>query len=170
MPDKEDKRDIGHAMFGFNEPRPSRNDPGQQTGAPEAGPGQPPPPGQPQYVYVQAPPPAPLPIPQEAPPTSRLVIGVLVLLVILAVVNLYLALSQRSQFGKALEIDANQLTLLRTRMDASDDRYAQLKGQFDVTSEKLGMTQQELARARQLTATIQRQQHAAVEQLNSAIG
>ncbi|TAM80870.1 MAG: hypothetical protein EPN47_13370 [Acidobacteria bacterium] len=181
MSDKEDKRDIGHAMFGFNEPRPSRNDPGQQTGSPEAGPaqaapqgqaapGQPSPPGQPQYVYVQAPPPAPLPIPQDAPPTSRLVIGVLALLVILAGVNLYLALSQRSEFGKALETDANQLTLLRTRMDASDDHYAQLKGQFDVTSEKLGMTQQELARARQLTATIQRQQHAAVEKLNTAIG
>src|SRR5574337_432473 len=123
MPDKEDKRDIGNAMFGFNEPRPSRNDPGQQTGAPEAGPGQPPPPGQPQYVYVQAPPPAPLPIPQEAPPTSRLVIGVLVLLVILAVVNLYLALSQRSQFGKALDGSAyrqsSQRLQLQRRRDAT---------------------------------------------------
>lgn len=181
MPDKDDKRDIGHAMFGFNEPRPSRNDPSPQPAAPQggpaqgapqgqAGPGQPPPPGQPQYVYVQAPQPAPLPVPQEAPPTSKVLIGVLALLVVLAGVNLYLALSQRSQFGKALETDASQLTLLRTRMEASEDHYAQLKGQFDVTSEKLGMTQQELSRARQLTATIQRQQRAAVEQLNTAIG
>jgi hypothetical protein len=181
MPDKEDKRDIGHAMFGFNEPRPSRSDPSQQPpAAPQAGPvqgapqgqpglGQPPPSGQPQYVYVQGPPPAPLPIPQEAPPTSKLLIGVLALLVVLAGVNLYLALSQRSQFGKALATDANQLTVLTQRMNSSDDRYAQLKGQFDVTSEKLGMTQQELARARQLTASIQNQQRAAVHQLNTAI-
>ena len=38
MPDKEDKRDIGHAMFGFNEPRASRSDPSQQPPAPQAGP------------------------------------------------------------------------------------------------------------------------------------
>ena len=185
MPDKEDKRDIGHAMFGFNERRPSQNEPTQPSaGAPQAGPaqgppqganpsypgpGQPPqmPPGQPQYIYVQAPPPppAPLPIPQEAASTSKIVIGLLALLVILAGVNLYLALTQR----KIQAAHGDQLTLLTRRMDSSDDRYAQLKGQFDVTSEKLGMTQQELSRARQLTATIQKQQRQAVTQLNTAI-
>jgi hypothetical protein len=186
MPDKEDKRDIGHAMFGFNEPRPSRSEPTQSPAppeppAPQAGPaqgapqgqprpGQPPPPqGQPQYIYVQSPPPSSPPPPQAAPGPSKLLLGVLALLVVLAGVNLYLALSQRSRFGKALAMEANQLTVLTQRMDASDDRYAQLKGQFDVTSEKLGMTQAELARARRLTASIQKQQRAAVTQLNSAI-
>ena len=188
MPDKEDKRDIGHAMFGFNEPRPTRSDPSQPPAAPEPaapqagpaqgapqgqpGPGQPPPPpGQPQYVYVQAPPPqqAPPPVAQTAQGPSKLLIGVLALLVILSGVNLYLALSQRSRFGKALATDANHLTVLTQRMDSSDDRYAQLKGEFDVTSQKLGMTQAELERARRLTASIQKQQRAAVNQLNSAI-
>ncbi len=173
MPDKEDKRDIGHAMFGFNEPRPTRGEPAQQPAAPQAGPvqgapqGQPGP-GQPQYIYVQAPPPPPAATP-SAQPMSKLLIAVLALLVILAGVNLYLALTQRSQFGKALATDANHLTVLTQRMDQSDDRYAQLKGQFDVTSQKLGMTQAELAHARQLTATIQKQQRAAVRQLNMAI-
>ena len=183
MPDKEDKRDIGHAMFGFNEPRPSRTDPAQPPAGPQAGPtqtppqnspqsfagpGQPPqaPPGQPQYIYVQAPPPpAPLPVSQEAAGPSKLLIALLALLLIVSGVNLYLALGQR----KIQQQHANQLTLLTKRMDGSDDRYAQLKGQFDVTAEKLGMTQQELARARQLTANIQKQQHAAVQQLNAAI-
>ena len=188
MPDKEDKRDIGHAMFGFNEPRPTRSDPSQPPAAPEPaapqagpaqgapqgqpGPGQPPPPpGQPQYVYVQAPPPqqAPPPVAQTAQGPSKLLIGVLALLVILSGVNLYLALSQRSRFEKALATDANHLTVLTQRMDSSDDRYAQLKGEFDVTSQKLGMTQAELERARRLTASIQKQQRAAVNQLNSAI-
>jgi hypothetical protein len=190
MPDKEDKRDIGHAMFGFNAPRPSQGEGSQPSAVPQAGPApgapqgasqgspgpgqpqQPPPPaGQPQYIYVQAPPPssAPLPIPQEPARPSKLLVGLLVLLVILTGVNLYLALSQRSRFGKALATDADRLTVLTKRMDSSDDRYAQLKGQFDVTSEKLGMTQQELARARELTVKIQKQQRAAVTQLNSAI-
>jgi len=180
MADKEDKRDIGHAMFGFNEPRPSRSEPTQQPAAPQAGPAQgtpqaqpgpgqpPPPPGQPQYIYVQAPPPQPA-APPQAQPMSKVLIAVLALLVILAGVNLYLALSQRSRFGKALAMDANHLTVLGQRMDQSDDRYAQLKGQFDVTSQKLGMTQAELARARRLTAKIQKQQRAAVKQLNTAI-
>jgi hypothetical protein len=173
MPDKEDKRDIGHAMFGFNEPRPTRSEPAQQPPAPQAGPAQGAPQGQPgagqpQYIYVQAPPPPPAATP-SAQPLSKLLIGVLALLVILAGVNLYLALTQRSQFGKALATDANHLTVLTQRMDQSDDRYAQLKGQFDVTSQKLGMTQAELAHARQLTATIQKQQRAAVQQLNTAI-
>ncbi|HKT11114.1 MAG TPA: hypothetical protein VJW77_04735 [Terriglobia bacterium] len=177
MPDKEDKRDIGHAMFGFNEPRPSRIEPTQQPAEPQAGPAQgapqaqagpgQPPPGQPQYIYVQAPPQPAGPPPAQ--PMSKVLIAVLVLLVILAGVNLYLALSQRSQFGKALATDANHLTVLTQRMDQSDDHYAQLKGEFDVTSQKLGMTQAELARARQLTATIQKQQRAAVNQLNTAI-
>jgi hypothetical protein len=100
---------------------------------------------------------------------SKLLMGVLALLVVLAGVNLYLALSQRSQFGKALATDANRLTVLGQRMDQSDDRYAQLKGRFDVTSQKLGMTQAELEHARRLTATIQKQQRAAVTQLNTAI-
>ncbi|MCL5671689.1 MAG: hypothetical protein M1423_10405 [Acidobacteria bacterium] len=180
MPDKEDKRDIGHAMFGFNEPRPNRSDPSQppaapQFAAPQAGPAQGAPqgqpgPGQPQYIYVQAPPPpTPAPIPQTAQGPSKLLIGVLVLLVVLSGVELYLTLSQRSQFGKALTADANHLTVLTQRMDSSDDRYAQLKGEFDVTSQKLGMTQAELARARRLTAAIQKQQRAAVQQLNTAI-
>ena len=186
MPDKDDKRDIGHAMFGFNEPQPSRSDPSQPSpaqpaGTPQPGPAQGPPqganqgypvpppgpPGQPQYIYVQAPPPppAPLPIPQAASSTSKIVMGLLALLVILVGVNLYLAMTQRKMQAK----HGDQLTLLTRRMDASDDRYAQLKGQFDVTSEKLGMTQQELARARQLTANIQKQQRQAVTQLNTAI-
>ncbi|HET7215347.1 MAG TPA: hypothetical protein VFL79_17290 [Terriglobia bacterium] len=177
MPDKEDKRDIGHAMFGFNEPRPSRSEPTQQPAEPQAGPAQgapqaqagpgQPPPGQPQYIYVQAPPQPAGPPPAQ--PMSKLLIAVLVLLVILGGVNLYLALSQRSQFGKALATDANHLAVLTQRMDQSDDHYAQLKGEFDVTSQKLGMTQAELARARQLTASIQKQQRAAVNQLNTAI-
>ncbi len=188
MSDKEDKqRDIGHAMFGFNEPRPSQGAPSQpspasQTGAPQAGPaqganqgfpgpGQPPqaPPGQPQYIYVQAPPPPLAPPAAPAPSASKFLVGLLALLVILAGVNLYLALSQRSQFGKALAMHSNELTLLTRRMNSSDDQYAQLRAQFDVTSQKLGMTQQELARARQLAANIQKQQRASVKQLNAAI-
>lgn len=91
------------------------------------------------------------------------------LLVVITGVNLYLALSQRSRFSKALTTQGNQLTVLTQRMNKSDDEYAQLKAQFDVTSQKLGMTREELARARRLAVKIQKQQRAAVNQLDAAI-
>jgi hypothetical protein len=83
--------------------------------------------------------------------------------------NLYLVLSLKQSFQQASSQQGDQLTSLARRMDLGDDRYAQLKAQFQVTSEKLGMTQQELGRARTLAANIQQQQKAAVEQLNQAI-
>jgi len=181
MPDDKGKRDIGHAMFGLGEPEsPQGSTPGagpapQQSGAPQSGPGQPPPapqaaptPGQaPQYIYVQAPPPAWTPPP--APSGGSSLTKWVIILAVLIAANLALAVSNRFQFGKLLQKHTDQLTLLSRRMDASDDRYAQLKGQFDVTSQKLGLTQAELGRARQLAANIQKQQRQAVAQLNQAI-
>ena len=190
MADNNERRDIGHAMFGLGESeapptrKPSGQEPApQQPVTPQSGPGQPPPPqagqppqpsapapGQPgqapQYIYVQAPPPAWTPPPPSG--GSGLTKWVIVLAVLTAA-NLALAISNRLQFGKSLQKHSDQLTLLSRRMDSSDDRYAQLKGQFDVTSQKLGLTQAELGRARQLAANIQKQQRQAVAQLNQAI-
>jgi chromosome segregation ATPase len=64
---------------------------------------------------------------------------------------------------------SDQLNLLTRRMDSEDERYAQLRGQFQVTSEKLGLTQEELARARSLAVDVQKKQQASVRQLNDAI-
>ena len=75
----------------------------------------------------------------------------------------------RSQFNDYATKQADALNLITRRMDSSDERYAQLRGQFQVTSEKLGLTQQELARAHALAAEVQKQQQAAVTQLNQAI-
>jgi hypothetical protein len=75
----------------------------------------------------------------------------------------------RSDFKTIASKQSDELDLLTRRMDTSDERYAQLRGQFQVTSEKLGMTEQELSRARTLAADIQKKQQAAVQQLNDAI-
>ena len=197
MVDYNEKRDIGHAMFGLGEPgSPQGVTPGapqaQQTPVtPQGAPAQPPPgipqsaPAQappasvqqpaptqgqaPQYIYVQAPPPTWTPPPAPAPSRGKGLTRLVILLVVLTAVNLALAISTRFQFGKVLQKHMDQLTLLSRRMDASDDRYAQLKAQFEVTSQRLGLTQSELARARQLAANIQKQQRQAVQQLNQAI-
>jgi hypothetical protein len=90
-------------------------------------------------------------------------------LAVLAVANLALLLVGRSQFNDFATKEGDSINLLTRRMDSSDERYAQLRGQFQVTSEKLGLTQQELQRAHDLAAQVQQQQQTAVKQLNQAI-
>lgn len=149
-----------------------------QTGGPlpqESGPGtsyraaqpeNPPQPasGTPQYIYVQTPP--------ETAPSSPRGSGLrwlVIILLVLSGVNLYLVLMARHQLTKTIATQSDQINLLTRRADSADDRYAQLSARFQVTAERLGLTQKELARARQLAASIETQQQQSVQQLNAAI-
>lgn len=67
--------------------------------------------------------------------------------------------------------DANTKTqALAAELDKTNSRIADLKGQLDVTSQKLGLTEDELARARGLAQTIKKQQEASDTQLRQQIG
>jgi hypothetical protein len=155
MADKDSN--AGYSMFGLSDT------PTRRVESPGAAPAQPQEqPGAPQYVYV--------PVQQPAPAAGGKALPWLVAAVAaLAIANLVLALVTRSQFADYAVKQADSLNLITRRLDSSDERYAQLRGQFQVTSEKLGLTQQELARAHALAADVQKQQKAAVEQLNQAI-
>jgi hypothetical protein len=146
-------------MFGLND-EPTRRvpAPGEQPAAPQA------PAAAPQYVLVQQ-------APQSAPASggAKALPWLVGALGVLAIANLVLVLKARSEFSDYATKQADVINVLTRRMDSSDDRYAQLRGQFQVTSEKLGLTQQELARAHDLAAQVQKQQQAAVTQLNQAI-
>ena len=146
-----DKTPGPGTMFGLNEPA--------QSATPAASP------SSPQVVYVQAAPPVPAPSAGGSSMTRWLVGALLAL----SVINLILVLYVRSDFKTVTAKQSDQLDLLTRRMDNSDERYAQLRGQFQVTTEKLGMTEQELARAHALAADIQKKQQAAVQELNAAI-
>jgi hypothetical protein len=148
----------GHSMFGLNDDTPTR----QVSDAPAPPPPQPG--GAPQYVYVQQP-----LAPAPASGGSKALPWLVALLGVVAIGNLVFAFMARSQFNDYAMKQADSMNLLTRRLDSSDERYAQLRGQFQVTSEKLGMTQQELGRAHDLAAQIQKQQQASVAQLNQAI-
>jgi hypothetical protein len=136
-------RNPGNAVFGFND-SPSTATPPAATPA------------------VYAPPPAPSRLP--------IVLAILVVLLLAAAgVNFYLIANLQKSVQQGANQTSDQLSVLSHRMDSSDDRYAQLRAQFQVTSERLGMTQQELTRARSLAANIQEQQKQSVAQLNQAI-
>ncbi|MGH9859151.1 MAG: hypothetical protein ACRD5F_03895 [Candidatus Acidiferrales bacterium] len=72
---------------------------------------------------------------------------------------------------QALEAEvakANQRSdLLDKQLEIANDEIAELKGQFEVTSEKLGVTRGELDRARQLAAAIRKEQRANDEELRA---
>jgi hypothetical protein len=147
----------GHSMFGLNDDATTR-----QVVPPETAPQ--PQPGAPQYVYVQQPPP-----PVVVSGGSKALPWLLAAVAGLAIANLALLIVARSQFNDYSMKQADAMNLITRRLDSSDERYAQLRGQFQVTTEKLGLTQQELTRAHALAADVQKQQQAAVAQLNQAI-
>jgi hypothetical protein len=150
----ENDRGAGHAMFGLN------NDPTDPGGTPTPTPA----PGAPQYVYVQAPAAAPAPS-----GGSKVPMWLGIVLLVISVANLAFLFVVRSQFKEIASKQSDQLDVLTRRMNSSDDRYAQLSGKFQVTTEKLGLTQQELEHAKELAANIQKQQQTAVTRLNQAI-
>jgi hypothetical protein len=158
MADK--KPSPGHSMFNLNDDAPTEHVAGS-----EVAPNLPPPqPGAPQYVYVQ-------PVPQSVPASGggKMLQWLVAALAVLGIANLALILMARSQFSDYATKQSDALNVMTRRLDSSDERYAQLRGQFQVSSEKLGLTQQELARAHALAAEVQKQQKTAVAQLNQAI-
>lgn len=164
MADKSPDRDPGHAMFGFNEPEPRRAAPEPTPTPPPAAPapGQ----GSPQYVYVQGAPPG-----QAAPSSSgvKLIPALIALLAILVGINLYLTITGRQQLNQTISKQADDLNLLTRRMNSSDERYADLSARFQVSTEKLGLTEKELTRARSLAVDTQKQLQQSNQKLSQAI-
>ncbi len=150
------------SMFGLND-QPTR-----RVATPEQAPavqapvqGQP---GAPQYVLVQQ-------APQTAPAAGggKGLVLLVVVLAIVTAVNLVMAFMARNQFSDYASKQADEVNLLTRRIQDSDAQIAQLHGQLQVTSEKLGVTQQDLQRAHTLAADVQKQQETQVAQLNQAI-
>ena len=83
---------------------------------------------------------------------------------------LYANYEQREALRKGQE-DANRKTqAMVAEIDKTNSRIADLKGQLDVTSQKLGLTQDELARARGLAQSVKTEQQKSDAQLREQIG
>ncbi len=112
--------------------------------------------------------------PTSPPPITKRSVGwpLIVLVILIAAVagvNLYMGLKLQEVLTDNHEMVEDQLELITRRLNTNDQLYADLKGQFQVTSDKLGLTQTELSRARRLASKIQAEQKVAVTQLNDAI-
>jgi len=83
---------------------------------------------------------------------------------------LYASYSENQALQKGLA-DANRKTqALGAEIDKTNSRVADLKGLLDVTSQKLALTQDELARARSLAQTIKKEQQQSDQQLRQELG
>ncbi len=83
---------------------------------------------------------------------------------------LYANYSTRTKLEADLARTNERSRVLSAQVDQANARLAEMKGQLDVTSQKLGLTQEELARARSLTQTIRKEQKASDEKLVAQIG
>ena len=106
----------------------------------------------------------------EAAPTPRWIIVVFVL-AFLAIG--YLLYAGNTEKGK-LETDLAQANakeqILSAQIDQTNSRIADLKGQLEVTTQKLGFTQAELAQARALAQNIRQTQKDSDDKLAAQIG
>jgi len=82
----------------------------------------------------------------------------------------YAAYDERQSLRRAQD-DAKQKTqALAAELDKTNSRVADLRGQLEVTSQKLGLTEDELARARALAQTARKEQQQSDTQLRQQIG
>src|ERR1700678_2226633 len=71
---------------------------------------------------------------------------------------LYAGYADRQAARKGMEDAEGKTQALAAELDKTNSRMADLKGQLEVTSQKLGLTQDELAKARSLSQTIRKDQ------------
>jgi predicted nucleic acid-binding Zn-ribbon protein len=81
----------------------------------------------------------------------------------------YAGHSVQGRLEQELSKNDEQNKILSAQLEQANTRIADLKGQLDVTSQKVGMTQAELAEARSRAEAIRKQQVASDQKLNDEI-
>lgn len=71
---------------------------------------------------------------------------------------------------EAQEAANKRVEALAAELDKTNARFADAKGQLEVTEQKLGLTEDELARARALAQTVRKQQQASDQNFRKALG
>lgn len=106
----------------------------------------------------------------EAATLPRWVTVLFVLAFALVAYLLYGSYSQRQALHKAQDDAALKAQATAAELDKTNSRIADLKGQLDVMSQKLGMTEDELARARGLAQSLKTEQQKSDQQFRQELG
>jgi hypothetical protein len=107
---------------------------------------------------------------QEVSPLPRWVAVLFVVAFLLLGYLVYASISERQFLRHNLAMADEKTQALAGELDKTNTRIADLKGQLDVTSQKLGLTEDELAHARSLAQTIRKQQQASDANFRKQLG
>src|SRR5487761_677813 len=117
------------------------------------------------------PPSATLPPPRESYPyTPRWVMIALVIAFALIGYLLFALYQQRQQTNQSFDASAKRASVLSAQLDKTNSAMGDLKAELQVTAQKLGLTEDELARARSMAQAIRKDQQANAEKLRQQIG
>jgi predicted nucleic acid-binding Zn-ribbon protein len=105
----------------------------------------------------------------ESVGTPRWIAVLFALLIAGVAVLAYAGYSVQGRLQQELAKADEQNKILTAQLEQANTRIADLKGQVDVTSQKVGMTQAELAEARSRAEAIRKQQAASDEKLTNEI-
>jgi hypothetical protein len=83
---------------------------------------------------------------------------------------LYSSFAERQALQKSRDDATQKAQATAAELDKTNSRVADLKGQLDVMSQKLGLTEDELARARGLAQTVRSEQQKSDQQFRQQIG
>ncbi len=83
---------------------------------------------------------------------------------------LYASVSARQAMQKDMDDSSKKFETLAAALDKSNSQLTDLKGEMDVTTQKLGITQDELAHARSLAQQLRKEQKESSERLTTQIG
>src|SRR5579863_1400514 len=106
----------------------------------------------------------------EAAPTPRWIIVVFVVAFAAIAYLVYAGNAAKSQLQTDLAQAKSKEDILSVQIDQTNSRVADLKGQLEVTTQKLGFTQAELAQARALAQNIRQSQKDSDDKLTAQIG
>ena len=115
-----------------------------------------------------------VPSPQESyhydhPGTPRWIAVLFVVLFLGLAVLAYVGHSQQARLEQDLAHQQDQNKIMSAQLEQANSRLADLKGHLEVTEQKVGMTQSELAQARSRSESIRRDQVAADQKLTAQL-
>ena len=106
----------------------------------------------------------------EGAATPRWIFVVFILLFAGVCYSIYAEQASRKSLEADISRGNQRAEMLAAKLEQADSRLAELKGQLDVTSEKLGLTQEELGKARQLAQNLKKEQAQSDKELEAKLG
>jgi len=108
--------------------------------------------------------------PQGAGGTPRWILIVFVIVFVIVGYMLFAGHSARTKLENELAQTNGRAKALAVQVEQTNTRLMELRGQLDLTSQKLGLTQEELARARSLALAARKEGKETGEKLSAQLG